>query len=624
MKRFGIICLTFLLFVKAATAITNVTLNNENYIVVTQLPQKIVLDFDIKSETAQIEIFQDFNTNQIVDRTDRRIKVYHIVDGVKSIHDQQSSWSYIPGDDNSRSGSIQTPLMFDQENAPKSNDRWIIRVSDEDNGAAQAFVDWQLPIGKTCVLGVVKDEATFAVLPNVLVQIIPENSQEEYFAVSDIHGNFRINVPEGTYQIQTMDFEQQYYMDSPISVYVRHNQKSHINLECAQYDTYFTSSLTFANGSPAAHVGVLVENKNTLETFSGVTDKNGFVQIGVKPGKFQVHAQPYYAKMFTSGDWPQGYFANISDPDFKITGGGQIHKDIVLELYPVQLTGTCYKDGKPAKNILVQAVGDESDKEKQTLYQTFTDSNGRYVLGTFRHRTCSVYAQVKSAETKPKKGYRRIKLADKNAVNHLNFEIISDETIMGLNGSIQMNDDAEIGKITVVAYNPWSTSESSQLYTQIQDDGSYHFSISEPGDWQVGVFAENFDIIPDMHYVYLNRGTRYENLDFTLFRKNEPAVLAEGRQLLTELKILSQSENPLTDSNFLEFVLPQSGMTTVHVQTTDGKEIKKIHQDIMSKGVQYFYWDGNDATGNPIAEGVYQYQITSNSQEITQTFTLMR
>ena len=72
--------------------------------------------------------------------------------------------------------------------------------------------------------------------------------------------------------------------------------------------------------------------------------------------------------------------------------------------------------------------------------------------------------------------------------------------------------------------------------------------------------------------------------------------------------------NPFKQSTCFTFNLYQEGDVTINIYTIGGRMIKTLAQSGRSFGYNQIYWDGRDADGNVLANGVYFYKIAVKGQ----------
>jgi hypothetical protein len=88
---------------------------------------------------------------------------------------------------------------------------------------------------------------------------------------------------------------------------------------------------------------------------------------------------------------------------------------------------------------------------------------------------------------------------------------------------------------------------------------------------------------------------------------------------------LSQNfPNPFNPSTEIAFAMPQGGHVTVTVYNVLGREIKTLTDRYYPAGEHRLTWDGEDASGNPAATGVYFYRMTAGDFSDQRKMILLR
>jgi hypothetical protein len=70
--------------------------------------------------------------------------------------------------------------------------------------------------------------------------------------------------------------------------------------------------------------------------------------------------------------------------------------------------------------------------------------------------------------------------------------------------------------------------------------------------------------------------------------------------------------NPMCDETNFTFIMTETADVTVTIYTISGRKIRTIEAGNLSSGFQQIYWNGEDKTGDDIANGTYFYKIIAN------------
>jgi len=100
-----------------------------------------------------------------------------------------------------------------------------------------------------------------------------------------------------------------------------------------------------------------------------------------------------------------------------------------------------------------------------------------------------------------------------------------------------------------------------------------------------------------------------------VFRLMEPTDVSddEDNYLIADDLSLSQNyPNPFNPSTTIEYTLQSRSKVTITVFDILGRKVKTIFDQTMSAGTHSVTWDGTDIDNNPVATGVYFYQIKAD------------
>ncbi len=86
------------------------------------------------------------------------------------------------------------------------------------------------------------------------------------------------------------------------------------------------------------------------------------------------------------------------------------------------------------------------------------------------------------------------------------------------------------------------------------------------------------------------------------------------RNKLTLLHVLN-FPNPFEEQTQFTFELTSSAEVSVDIYTLGGRRIKTLYPVLLSMGYHALDWDGRDAYGNPLANGVYLYRIRAKNHD---------
>ncbi|MDO9391301.1 MAG: type IX secretion system sortase PorU [bacterium] len=183
---------------------------------------------------------------------------------------------------------------------------------------------------------------------------------------------------------------------------------------------------------------------------------------------------------------------------------------------------------------------------------------------------------------------------------------------------VKLADGDQVGKSSQLSVNisddrglniiPFSASQTDQV--QLLIDGSKLYNISN-------------DFVFDIGSAVAGRTTWSVAADSGLHRFRFTAYDLTGKKgvLDMNLKVSSQETsnkidgvynypNPFKQSTCFTFNLYQEGDVTIKIYTIGGRMIKTLTQSGRSFGYNQIYWDGRDADGDLLANGVYFYKVS--------------
>ena len=74
----------------------------------------------------------------------------------------------------------------------------------------------------------------------------------------------------------------------------------------------------------------------------------------------------------------------------------------------------------------------------------------------------------------------------------------------------------------------------------------------------------------------------------------------------------------------IEVEMPSSGNLNVFVMTLDGNIVQRLSMGHQSAGKHYFYWDGKNNAGNPVARGLYFVRVSGNGIDETRKVMVVK
>jgi len=82
--------------------------------------------------------------------------------------------------------------------------------------------------------------------------------------------------------------------------------------------------------------------------------------------------------------------------------------------------------------------------------------------------------------------------------------------------------------------------------------------------------------------------------------------------------------NPSTGEVFLGYWLPKPGEATLRIYNTAGQLVREVDTGQKNAGTHYLVWDGKNASGQRVTNGVYLVRLSAGSVSATQKVTILR
>ena len=623
-KTAGLILIVFSLF-SSAKAVNSLFINNTTRFNVTNPQGKIVLSCDAASEgnTLILEIMVDQNNNEKIDVFDKLLYFAYLVDGLGPIVDQEMPKNIIPGDETERDRFIRTTLTLGDVLPAYSPQTWIVRVTDEDHSTVQALIEWSLSNINAGLSGCVLDVVNHKPIPHVRVQCVDPLTNTERCAVSDQNGHYALDLYPGEWLISLSHPVNQYYKPSvPKRVKITKNSE-YLKLFAQQYDAFISGQARFSNGDPVENITIVLQHQKSHLYYHTQTDDRGNFRIGVEPGLYKMVSSQYYAKYLGNHYWPEGFYGQPVNDVLTVSKNQTSHGIIQFLPYPSVIRGTCHQNGTPLDDVLIQGIAIDPLTGRQKLFQTFSNRDGAYTLGVCRCKILSLIAQKSGGYSSSDQLYENIDMTETSSTLGYDFNF-SKSTIMSLSGKVVDSDNRPLADVSVVAYNQYEPLPEGHLITRTDQRGEYHFEVNLAGDWQIGVFKNDYLAHPQIYYKYLSPGITYHNLDFILSTDKKHTLGSLGKLKLADFNILPHYPDPLYNETVIDFVLPKAGFTQIEVFDIHGQKIVTLLQDKLSCGYQKICWNGKDTQGDRMDKGLYFCRIKAQNHMAILPITLLK
>ena len=93
--------------------------------------------------------------------------------------------------------------------------------------------------------------------------------------------------------------------------------------------------------------------------------------------------------------------------------------------------------------------------------------------------------------------------------------------------------------------------------------------------------------------------------------------------------LLQNYPNPFNPETWIPYVLAEDAYVTVRIYNLKGELIRTLEVGKRQRGIyvspeRAVYWDGTDEAGEPVASGVYFYQLSAGDFRQTRRMVLMK
>ena len=155
------------------------------------------------------------------------------------------------------------------------------------------------------------------------------------------------------------------------------------------------------------------------------------------------------------------------------------------------------------------------------------------------------------------------------------------------------------------------------------DVGDYH-RLLLPGIYNVIVSADSY--LTDTLYNVPVFDTIATRLDVALLPINITDIdETPGKEIAASFELYQNYPNPFNPETNFSFRIAEFGFVELAVYDLLGREIKTLVSKRLAPGEYHLHWDGRDRAGQPVASGVYLYQLKVGNRYVqTRKMMLLR
>ncbi len=122
----------------------------------------------------------------------------------------------------------------------------------------------------------------------------------------------------------------------------------------------------------------------------------------------------------------------------------------------------------------------------------------------------------------------------------------------------------------------------------------------------------------------LNVVCDYPDVDHTVTFNTSEMVGIGDDAVPTVFNLAQNYPNPFNPTTRISFDLPDQSMVKMVVYNLLGQQVKLLANDFMNAGHHVLDWNGEDASGNEVASGVYFYEIRAGDYVAKKKMLLLR
>jgi hypothetical protein len=90
------------------------------------------------------------------------------------------------------------------------------------------------------------------------------------------------------------------------------------------------------------------------------------------------------------------------------------------------------------------------------------------------------------------------------------------------------------------------------------------------------------------------------------------------------LREATSAPNPFRGATTIRFGLAQGQEARLRIFDLTGRQVRELMHRATEAGAQEMQWDGRDQERNPLASGIYFYQVTAGERSVTKKLVLLR
>ena len=98
----------------------------------------------------------------------------------------------------------------------------------------------------------------------------------------------------------------------------------------------------------------------------------------------------------------------------------------------------------------------------------------------------------------------------------------------------------------------------------------------------------------------------------------------EINTVIKTFKLLQNYPNPFNPSTTIEYQIPEKGNVQIKIFNINGQLVKSFENTHAAQGAYTITWNGDNDSGQPVATGLYIYQVSFKSSLITKKMLFVK
>jgi hypothetical protein len=615
-----------------AAAMSNLKLNGQNEVTVTQYPSFVVMTCDLAAagNRAEVGIYADINDNGVFDREDRDWvwRWGYVTDGIGWFLDPSDLMASVPGDETGRDGKLQVTFPIFRRNAalfPKGT--VFVELKDRDGSTALGKIIMNTAPTPPMVQGKVTSNTTGQPMPNVRIECLQFSAVAVQLrqTVSDANGDYTIMLDAGAWDMQVTVGPG---VNEPAWTFTALNigegETAVKNIALPYYNARVEGTITTAGGLPAAGLIVKAENVTKSTSASARTDSTGSYELEIPSGTVYVSID---SRVGDRERWLGSYYPSVREATLTVPASGTVRQDFTLQPFDAFIEGTGTLNGIPLPYARIQASISLLGVFQWNSW-ALTGADGKYRVGVppGTVRTLEAFLNGYSVISPPERSYTGLSVLQGQTLSGKDFDFeITPGDRNSLGGLVTGPDGLPVAGAYVAAVESETFYVNSFFIMTTGPDGRYLFDNVKNGRWRVMAGEGNGTCIPPMIHRELGDEWTTDNLDFQLTMIS--AVDGPSSPNPQTYSLSPNYPNPFNPETEIVYSLPANKprySLRISIYDLQGRLVKILLDGARTAGDHRIRWNGTDVSGLPSPSGVYVLRFQSEGFNVTRKMVLNR